>query len=428
MTSLRLKGLVSRMQRVREQLVAGIPADQADDFRNGIRSTVEQVEQLCAAHRTTPPQLSRPSYQAYQFFKTLDLDHLPLRDPGQAVHAPPLKIRNLLRIRERAQSELALLLDHSPPSPPLAADDPRVMSILAHLQTAASQVEEIARQAHNHVVRLPLASRQAYEWIKFLSASENLQLHIRALRAAYLALKEIREQKRYASGPFRLSLEFYHTESEWSVRRKGTEIHATFSEGFVGADDVVIQALVRLAFQARRKQYRQIVKEYSTGPEFAEMLQMIELPTAELDANVRGRYYDLAAVFDRVNRACFDGKLTTPRLTWNKNSTFRVMGHYQLATDTVMISISLDGPDIPMWAIDHVMHHELLHRVLGAQVLNGRLYAHTPAFRAAERAFPDYARADAFLNQLSARLRHPPTIQNKSLFSSNRGCRNHRGN
>ncbi len=405
MASLRLKGLVSRMQRVREQLVAGIPDDQVDDFRSDVHRMVDQVEQLCAAHRTTPRQLPRPSYQAYRFFKTLDLDHLPLRDPAQAVVAPPLRIRNILRIRERAQAELALLVDHSPQSPAPSANDPRVASLVMHLQTAAAQVEEIARQSGSYVARLPLPSRQAYEWIKFLSASENLRLHIDALQTAYLALNEVARQKRYANALFRLTLEFYHTESEWSVRQKGTEIHATFSEGFVGADEAVIQALVRLAFQARRKHYRQIVKEYSTGPEFAEMLQIIELPTAELDANARGRYYDLAEVFDRVNRAYFDGKLTTPRLTWNKSSTFRVMGHYQYAADTVMISISLDGPDIPMWAIDHVMHHELLHRVLGAQVTNGRLYAHTPAFRAAERAFPDYARADAFLNQLSARLR-----------------------
>lgn len=394
------------MQRVREQLVAGIPADQADDFRDAILNTVEQVEQLCAARRSTPRQLSRPSYQAYHFLKTLDLDHLPLRDPAQTPASPPLRVRHLLQIRERIQAELAHIV-HSTQEPrsPLLADDPRLARLIAQMQATAIEVERIASQAHSHPALLPLPSRQAYEWFKFLSAPQNLQLHLNALECADLALKEIEGQKRYTGGPFRLSLEFYVSEADWSVHRRGTGIHAVFSEGFVGADVSIVDALVHLAFQARRKRYRQIVKEYSTGPEFADLLQAIDLPTADLDANVRGRHYDLLQVFDRVNGAHFGGRLTPPHLRWNKSSTFRVMGHYQFATDTIMVSISLDRPDVPAYVMDHVMHHELLHRVMGAQVVNGRLYAHTPAFRAAERALPDYERADAFLGHLSARLR-----------------------
>jgi hypothetical protein len=406
MATLRLKGLVSRMQHVREQLVAGIPADQAEAFRADIKETITQVEQACAAHRSTPRQLPTPSYQAYRFLKTLDLEHLPLRDPAQAPAAPRLKIRHLLRIRERTQLELAGLVNSATGlGPPLSADDARLTALIAQIQATASQIEEIARQAHSHVARLPPPSRRAYEWLKFLSAPENLQLHLNALRSACLTLESIGGHRKFAGGPLRLSLEFYHTGSDWSVHRRGPEIHATFSEGFVGADAFVIEALVRLAFVARRKQYRQVVHAYAMGDEFAELLQTIELPTAGLDPNVRGRHHNLREVFDRVNDGCFDGRLTPPLLTWNKSRTFRVMGHYQYATDTVMISMSLDSADVPAWAIDHVMHHELLHRVMGAQVMNGRLYAHTPAFRAAERAFPDYQRADAFLNQLSAQLR-----------------------
>jgi hypothetical protein len=43
------------------------------------------------------------------------------------------------------------------------------------------------------------------------------------------------------------------------------------------------------------------------------------------------------------------------------------------------------------------MYHELLHKVMGSKVVNGRRYAHTPAFREAERAFPRYEEAEAFL-------------------------------
>lgn len=416
MATLRFKGLVSRMQRAREQLVAGIPADQAEAFRAHVKETIEHVERACASHRSTPRQLPTPSYQAYRFFKTLDLDHLPVPDPNHRPAERALKIRHLLEIRARTQAELARIANSTgeaitPASvvPDLSSlgdiKDSRIAALLEQVQATAAQVEEIVRVADGHVARLALPSRQAYEWFKFLSVPENMRLHVSALQTAALTLLEIERRKRDPNGSRQWSLEFYNTASDWRVRRKGTEIHATFSEGFVGADASVIDALVRLAFVARRKRYRQVVRAYAAGDEFAELLQTIELPTADLDANVRGRHYDLREVFDRVNCAHFDGRLAPPRLTWNKTGTFRVMGHYQYASDTVMISISLDRPDIPVWAIEHVMHHELLHRVMGAQVVNGRLYAHTPAFRAAERAFPEYERADAFLNQLSATLR-----------------------
>ena len=280
----------------------------------------------------------------------------------------------------------------------------KVDALLERIGATVAEVEAIAG-TRGGVARLALPSRQAYEWFKFLSVRVNLQLHLSTLESALIFLKEIEGQDRYARYAWRPSLEFYHTASEWRVRQKGLEIRASLSEGFVGAGAEVIQALVRLVFQARRKSYRQIVRAYATGHEFAETLQAIELPTAELDPHVRGRHHDLGEVFDRVNRAYFDGRLTPPHLRWNKSRTIRLMGHYQYATDTVTISTSLDSAQVPDWAIDHVMHHELLHRVLGAQVVNGRLYAHTPAFRTAERAFREYAQADAFLNQWSASLR-----------------------
>jgi hypothetical protein len=67
-----------------------------------------------------------------------------------------------------------------------------------------------------------------------------------------------------------------------------------------------------------------------------------------------------------------------------------------------MISRVLDHPRVPAAAIDLVMYHELLHKRLGVQVINGRQYAHTPAFRQAEREFRGFEAAQAFLKRLPA--------------------------
>jgi predicted SprT family Zn-dependent metalloprotease len=70
-----------------------------------------------------------------------------------------------------------------------------------------------------------------------------------------------------------------------------------------------------------------------------------------------------------------------------------------------MISIVLDSRQTPQYVIDHVMHHELLHKALGVWVVNGRRMAHTAEFKALEREFEGFQRAQEHLKVLSTELR-----------------------
>jgi hypothetical protein len=70
-----------------------------------------------------------------------------------------------------------------------------------------------------------------------------------------------------------------------------------------------------------------------------------------------------------------------------------------------MISITLDGPQIPAYLLDFVMYHELLHKDLGFRESNGRRYAHTRNFREKERRFRFYSEAQDFLRQLGQHLK-----------------------
>ena len=121
-------------------------------------------------------------------------------------------------------------------------------------------------------------------------------------------------------------------------------------------------------------------------------------------ANRGGRHHDLAASFDRVNRAYFAGGMPRPRLTWNRTITHRKLGHYNLHSDEVVLSMTLDDPRVPAYVVDFVMYHELLHKLLGVLAVNGRQRAHTPEFRRAERRFKGYRKAEAFLRRLGERV------------------------
>jgi hypothetical protein len=117
----------------------------------------------------------------------------------------------------------------------------------------------------------------------------------------------------------------------------------------------------------------------------------------------QGLQHNLAEIFDRVNFEYFNGSIDRPKLKWNKTLTGRIFGHYQFVSDTVMISQTLDTPDTPSHVIEHVMHHELLHKKHGLTYRNKRQHAHTKTFRQQEKAFKQYPQAVKFLNKIANR-------------------------
>jgi hypothetical protein len=79
----------------------------------------------------------------------------------------------------------------------------------------------------------------------------------------------------------------------------------------------------------------------------------------------------------------------------------REFGHYEPATDTVRLSRRLDSAAVPRFVLEHVMYHELLHRVLGAERRGDRRRYHSARFRREERRFERYREAEALLEALA---------------------------
>ena len=62
------------------------------------------------------------------------------------------------------------------------------------------------------------------------------------------------------------------------------------------------------------------------------------------------------------------------------------------------------------------MYHELLHKALGAKIVNGRRYVHTHEFRVAERKFKEYEKAQAFLTQLAQTSQRKARVKRTALL------------
>ena len=51
-----------------------------------------------------------------------------------------------------------------------------------------------------------------------------------------------------------------------------------------------------------------------------------------------------------------------------------------------------DHPEVPLFAIEGILYHEMLHEAIPPYSRNGRRVIHGPEFNNAERAFPGFVR------------------------------------
>jgi hypothetical protein len=171
---------------------------------------------------------------------------------------------------------------------------------------------------------------------------------------------------RPGGGDSRVFSRLDHIGALYRIERHGESIRLVASEGFVGAPESVLRALIQVATPYARKQRpRREIRDYVDGPRYSETLRRVEEAGGAYRSRPQGNVHDLRELFDRVNGDYFGGELTPPRLLWSERVPSVEFGHYEPATDTIRLSQRLDSPDVPGFVLEHVMHHELLHRAWG---------------------------------------------------------------
>jgi hypothetical protein len=113
-----------------------------------------------------------------------------------------------------------------------------------------------------------------------------------------------------------------------------------------------------------------------------------------------GRYYHLEEVFESLNLRFFHGLLGRPTLTWSAHAAKRMLGHYDAAHNTIVVSRIFDRPDTPRCAIEYLLYHEMLHLKHPVRVKAGRRCVHSREFQAEERLFPELDQAKEYLKTI----------------------------
>jgi predicted metal-dependent hydrolase len=114
----------------------------------------------------------------------------------------------------------------------------------------------------------------------------------------------------------------------------------------------------------------------------------------------KGHHYDLEEVFESINARFFHGLLGRPTLTWSAHAARRMLGHYDAAHNTIVVSRVFDRADTPRCAIEYLLYHEMLHLKHPVRVKAGRRCVHSREFQAEERLFPDLHQAKEYLKGL----------------------------
>jgi predicted metal-dependent hydrolase len=113
-----------------------------------------------------------------------------------------------------------------------------------------------------------------------------------------------------------------------------------------------------------------------------------------------GRFYDLEEVFESLNQRFFHGLMGRPTLTWSAHAARRMLGHYDAAHNTIVVSRVFDRADTPRCAIEYLLYHEMLHLKHPVKVKAGRRCVHSREFQAEERLFPELEAAKEYLKRI----------------------------
>jgi hypothetical protein len=187
--------------------------------------------------------------------------------------------------------------------------------------------------------------------------------------------------------------------------REGTA-RVRISDLLQGAPPTVLEAIAHILLAklyrkpiapARAARYRRYL---ASRPMSARTHLVRQMRGRKHIASPRGHVYDLEAIFDRLNLRYFHGLLGRPRMTWSRGHARNSLGHYDPAHNTIVISRIFDRPEVPRYAVEYLVYHEMLHLKHPVRLRGSRRSVHPRQFQEEERLFPELEQARRFLKRL----------------------------
>ncbi len=197
---------------------------------------------------------------------------------------------------------------------------------------------------------------------------------------------------------------FVHLNS--TIRLRQGRILVRLSDLLEAAPEPVLEALAQILL---RKLFRLPVPElynaryrrFAGRPEIVARTQTIRAMRGRKQiSSPQGKVHHLEEIFEELNQRYFHGLLARPVLTWGPAVARRMLGHYDAAHNTILISRVFDSNRVPRFLLEYVLYHEMLHLKFPVRMKGSRRCVHSPEFQAEERRFPQWREAEMALKEL----------------------------
>ncbi|MGH9765292.1 MAG: M48 family peptidase, partial [Blastocatellia bacterium] len=143
-----------------------------------------------------------------------------------------------------------------------------------------------------------------------------------------------------------------------TIRLRKGRIYARVSDVLSDSPEPVLYSLacILVAKLYRRKapsQHERIYREYATQSEIVAASEAARRHRGyKVISTPKGMVYDLEPIFDRLNLKYFEGMLARPVLSWSPSPTRRILGHHDHVHDTIIVSRTLDSPELPSLVLE----------------------------------------------------------------------------
>lgn len=193
-----------------------------------------------------------------------------------------------------------------------------------------------------------------------------------------------------------------------TIRVRNNHVDVRISDVLEDAPLLVLEALaeILLAQVFRKRASREARECYLAYVFRPAMRRRIDTARRQRGSKrllpARGRWHDLREIFRRLNQRFFQGALPETRMGWSLQRSRTVLGHYDSAHATIILSRLLDSPSVPRYLVEYLVFHEMLHMRHPVERRAHRRVLHSREFREAERRFPQFERARRKLKHFCA--------------------------
>lgn len=191
-----------------------------------------------------------------------------------------------------------------------------------------------------------------------------------------------------------------------TIRLRDGKLIVRFSDLLSGAPEPVLHAIAHILLA---KIYRKPVdaahalryRQYLGRREVTQKAHLLrQMRGRKRITGPEGKVYHLEAVFDDLNTRFFHNLLGRPQMTWSRGHARNSLGHYDPAHNAIVVSRVFDNPRVPLYALEYLVYHEMLHLKHPVKVRGGRRCVHSAQFQADEKLFPQLKEARDFLRLL----------------------------